>query len=224
MFSGHVSGPTMTRLGAAAVLACVATLPGCGRTPDESDKSYALAWSVHDGQGYRIDLHFYNDFRRPVPSSVEATGPELAGSQALTCSGSQCALSIDVTASPPPPPLAYSFTVVDGSGTRQYAATMDCYLPLPVPVSPPEGSIVTSPVTFEWTSVGVSGIEYLAGVASSPGAQPDAPAVVDQTSRVATLGAGTWPWGVWARGVGLTENVPGRKCESRAYGGSFTVQ
>jgi hypothetical protein len=193
----------------------------------EPDQSYPLAWSVSDVSGRYVELRFSTGPAVPNcdTDSVLVTGPMLPEPTPLSCSASgkpPFGSYLYLGASPPVPPLTYTFTVRRGSETKQYTATVDCYLDLVVPTSPLPGETVSAPVTLRWTPVGRGSMEYRVGWPTVSDGQPT---LVDQSSMPVNVLPGTaYSWSVWATPVGMTENVPGMKCGSRSGMFTFTVQ
>jgi hypothetical protein len=115
---------------------------------------------------------YYGQFTYVDPSmtasSVTVAGPGISGSLALTYSSSYGSWnSWTAPSSPlyfgsthPAPPLEYTFTVNDSSGSWTATDTIDCFMTEFATNLAPSGTVVGSPTVFTWTKVSQTNIEY----------------------------------------------------------------
>jgi hypothetical protein len=131
-------------------------------------------------------------------------------------------LRVDLGPTGPIPPLDYTFTAKLGSVTTTHVATVDCYLDLPIGVTPAPGAPVPSPVTIGWMRPpGKTGIQYNVAVS---GPESKTASVVDQSSALMYLLPGDYLWQIAAVPIGLHDGSSALKCGSEWSAGSFTVQ
>lgn len=123
------------------------------------------AWSQHWPGSFMVHLSYLDHDQRAF--SVSVSGPGISGSLDLTYNaweGEWNSLtlpssSVDFGAAHPAPPLTYTFSVTDASGTWTAQAVVDAFMEeLPTNVLP-SGDVFGS-FSFSWTPLSQSGVEY----------------------------------------------------------------
>jgi hypothetical protein len=173
--------------------------------------------SRHDSGGYNIELE-YGDPGCSA-SSVSMTGYGIMGSLALVCDSNdgEWRGQVFLGATYPSPPLTYTVTITDGTGTWSDTATVDCFMD--EFVTGVSVSVGAQDVTFSWTPVGQSDVQYEVHMHDSCDNCLDInPMVIDGSSvtYTGTLPDDTYTFWVNAQPVDGT-------CESNVDGGTFNI-
>ncbi|HEC42164.1 MAG TPA: T9SS type A sorting domain-containing protein [Bacteroides sp.] len=128
---------------------------------DEEEGYYVEAESENwSGEQYRVIFYVADPYYEAT--SVEITGPGITGSLSIDYDNNEKEWNSWHTnkdlyfgSSPPTPPLTYTFTIVDPSGTTVKTDIVESFFSVyPTNLSPSGGETITGRPFFSWTGVG----------------------------------------------------------------------
>lgn len=123
------------------------------------------AYSMHRSDGYYVLLSYEDPNKKAT--SVSVSGPGITGSMALTYDANNGkwdswtfpSTNVNFGMSPPTPPLTYTFSITDATGTWTAISKMSCFQEMFATNLLPTG-IVTGTPTFSWTGINDSNVLY----------------------------------------------------------------
>lgn len=132
----------------------------CGNQKKYGVEAWTQNW--HNGQQYMV--HFQVDDPNYTATSIGITGPGINSSLTLDyydinegawMSWQSTVESLDFGSTPPTPPLEYTFTIVDSSGTTIDTCTVQSFVNVSATNLSTSGAGTTAnPLVFSWTGVG----------------------------------------------------------------------